>query len=139
MKVLIAVLVLTQALIANAADSGLECTMSYSGSGPLSATTDSTTEWLVEGSKMTGSAVSADKNGGWTQDPANFLNVKKQNGLWVVEILNDKNEFVSSFSFGEKAAMKATIPTKAFMANEGEDPEEYDQLVVSCAYAEFAG
>lgn len=39
----------------------------------------------------------------------------------------------------DEDGMKATIPTKAFMANETEDPTEYDKLEVSCHFTVSAG
>lgn len=126
-------------LLANAADSGLNCTMSYSSTGVLAGDTDSTSSWLVAGQEMTGSAVGSDKSGGWTKKPANYISVKKSGQFWSVEILDDSKKVVGSFSFTEKQGMKATIEADAFMANESEDPPAYNKLEVSCYYTVFAG
>lgn len=139
MKLVFVTLLTFSSLLANAADSGLNCTMSYSSTGVLAGDTDSTSSWLVAGEEMTGSAVSSDKNGGWTEKPANYITVKKNGKFWSVEILDDAKNVIGSFSFTEKQGMKATVEADAFMANESEDPSAYNKLEVSCYYTVFAG
>jgi hypothetical protein len=126
-------------LASAAVDSGLHCTMSYSDTNALSSSTDSSGRWIVSGQEMEGSAVGVDASGLWTSKPANYISVKKNGGIWLVKILNDKKVLIGSFSFPEKEGMKATLPIKAFRANQSEDPAEYSKLEVSCQYTVFAG
>ncbi|WP_413288325.1 hypothetical protein [Bdellovibrio sp. HCB337] len=139
MKTLLVSFLVLGSSLAFAQDSGLKCTMSYSSTNVLSTSTDSTSSWLVAGGKMDGSAVGADKRGGWTSTPAHSIAVDKKGGVWTVTILNDKKASVGSFSFPAKDGMKATIPTEAYFANESEDPTKYNKLEVSCHFTIFAG
>ena len=139
MKLFFGSLVIFSSLFANAADSGLNCSMSYSSTDVLAGNTDSTSAWMVAGQELAGSAVGSDKSGGWTEKPANYISVKKNGNFWNVEILDDSKSVIGSFSFTEKQGMKATVETEAFMANESEDPPAYNKLEVSCYYTVFAG
>lgn len=139
MKLLYVFLLVFSALSANAQDSGLKCTMSYSSTDVLSSAKDSVSRWLVSGNQMAGSAVGVDKTGMWTQKPANYISVTKNGTFWIVMIFDDAKKSIGSFSFKEKSGMKATIKTIAFMANASEDPAKYDKLEVSCQFTEFAG
>jgi hypothetical protein len=139
MKALLVSFLLLCSSIAFAEDSGLECTMSYSSTDVFSTQTDSNTEWLAPGGQMKGSAVAADKNGGWSTQAAHSIKVAKNKSNWNVTILNDKKSAVGSFSFPERQGMKATVSVEAFMANESEDSPKYNKLEVSCHFTAFAG
>lgn len=131
----------TQALAIE--DSGLNCTMSYSATGPLSSSTDSTSRWIVANQEMEGSAVSSDGDGLWGTSPANYLAVSKTKSggfeNWTVTITDAEKNYLGSFSFPLDGGMKATLPSNAFMAGEDEDPPHYDKLEVSCYFTVFAG
>ncbi len=70
MKLLFVTIISLLPVFANAAESGLSCSMAYSSTDALSNSTDSDTRWLVAGETMPGSAVGVGKDGLWSQSPA---------------------------------------------------------------------
>ncbi len=65
--------------------------------------------------------------------------MNKVGRFWEVTILDQDKQSLGAFRFKEQQGMKATIETKAFMANESEDPPKYNKLEVSCRFTVFAG
>jgi len=140
MKAILVTSFLLGSSFAYANDSGLNCTMSYSSNNALNTESDSKTGWWMSpGGTLVGSAVGEAPQGGWTKKPAHSILVGKSAGVWKINILNDKKAVIGSFGFPAEAGMKVTIPTKAYRANESEDPTEYNKLEVSCYFTYFAG
>jgi hypothetical protein len=126
-------------------DSGLECTMSYSASGPISMgwAVYTKSSWLAAGKSMQGDAVIFDGNGEYTaSSAAHYVEaqevVKQGYPMWEVSILNGEKSLISSFIFDKTSGMKVSIPVRAF-AHDSEDPEEFDTLEVSCHFIYFVG
>lgn len=141
MKALFATVLLV--LISGAAqaassDYGLSCIMAYSSTSVLEVGANTESIMLSGGPTLRpGSAVATDS---YTA-PANYIKAEKKGAFWTVTIFNSKKSPIGAFSFLEKqgAGMKATLAVEAQMANESEDPSQYNKLEVSCHYTFFAG
>ena len=142
MKLAIFALVTSFSVFAAAADSGLNCTMEYKQSGALSSYTLSDSRWLVEGSEMEGPAMITDGDGIAGTSAANYLEINKTvidgEPFWTVKVLGGEKNVAGVFSFPLFDGMKATLPANA-VANEEEDPAQFDTLNVTCYFTIFAG
>lgn len=127
-------------------NSGLECTMEYSSSGALSSYKLSTGGWLSVGDELAGTAMITDGDsvGIAGTSPANYIKIAatKVDGdvFWSVQVLGgEKNTIgVMNFPDDESSGMKSVFPVNA-LADESEDPAQFDTLEVICVNTIFAG
>lgn len=120
--------------------SGLECTMEYSQSGPLTTVTETKTRWLAVGDQMKGDAVSRHEGGGVSAAHTVGAELKDLYGFtyWEVTVYGQEASIITSFTFGLEKGLKVSLPVDARATGE-EDPMSYDTLTVTCGYTVFAG